>query len=94
MGNYEYVNDVQYLDQLAEKMANGIFPAVDEFTLNEVEIRMRELASDVIDMDDLEDDEDFNEIMEKHSEIIRGHIEDQKRKATTHDVAEIGRAHV
>ncbi len=87
MGKYEYVNDVQYLDQLAEKMAKGIFPAVDEFTLNEVEIRMRELASDVIDMDDLEDDEDFNEIMEKHSEIIRGHIEDQKRKATTHDVA-------
>ena len=86
MSNYQYQNPLDVLDDYIDKLTRGIMPAaIDEITEKEIEIRMRELAAEVEDIDDA-DDEEINALISDAKEL-KAKVQETKRKATRKDIA-------
>lgn len=85
--DFKYNNPVERLDEFIDKMSRGIMPAtVDDVTMKEIELRMKELSIDG-DVDDYDEDE----IAELESDVkkLQERAQDSKRKATRDKVVAI-----
>lgn len=75
-----YLYPVEQLDEIIEKMNNGITPMMNDQLKREVDLRYKEL-SNIIDIDD----DDIDEIKQQQ-EVVKQAIAKKKREATKKDV--------
>lgn len=85
MSDYQYTVPTDQLDDYIDKMTRGIMPMVDDVTYKEIEIRMHELASEISDYD--EEDEEVVETLKQDVKEIQARVKDNKRKASRTDIA-------
>ena len=83
MNDFTYQNPVERLDEFIDKMARGIMPMVDEITMKEIELRMHELAMEVADD---EDNEEEVERLKNDVKTIKEKARETTRKATRKDI--------
>lgn len=80
----KYAYPVDELDKLIEQIEKGITPMMSDGLQLEVQLRMKELKNLIFD-DDEEGEIDAQSI-KRHNEMMKRHLEEQRRKATKNDV--------
>ena len=81
--NNKYVYTVEELDKIIDKMSQGITPMMSDQMQLEVKLRYKELQNELFDGDDEDID---TEDIKRHNEMMKQHLEEQRRKATKNDV--------
>lgn len=81
--NNKYVYPVEELDKIIDQMSKGITPMMSDQMQLEVKLRYKELQNELFDGDDEDID---TEDIKRHNEMMKQHLEEQRRKATKNDV--------
>lgn len=81
--NNKYVYPVEELDKIIDQMSKGITPMMSDQLQLEVKLRYKELQNELFDGDDEDID---TEDIKRHNEMMKQHLEEQRRKATKNDV--------
>lgn len=81
--NNKYVYPVEELDKIIDQMSKGITPMMSDQIQLEVKLRYKELQNELFDGDDEDID---TEDIKRHNEMMKQHLEEQRRKATKNDV--------
>jgi len=74
----KYMYPVEELDKIIDKINRGISPMMNDQLALEVKLRYKELENELFDTEEDVDDED----VQAHQEMMKKHIEQNKRKAT------------
>lgn len=83
----KYAYPVEELDTILEQIEQGIQPMISDDMMNEVQLRRKELLSKMgtVDYSDI-DATDTAAIIDKHKELMKKQIENERHKATKTDV--------
>ena len=83
----KYAYPVEELDTILEQIEQGIQPMISDDMMNEVQLRRKELLSKMgtVDYSDI-DTADTAAIIDKHKELMKKQIENERHKATKTDV--------
>ena len=82
----KYNYPVSQLDDLIQKIEQGIEPMMTQDLANEVKLRMQELQHQIDDDGDY--DEEFQNAVEKHKDVMKK-IEEERRKARSRNIVEL-----